>query len=173
MPPMALRSFSPWMTVRVAIGSMVVLAALGACRSATGDDGVDPLACPQTYEFGNYGCGRVMAIIEGPPTPWPASYRFDVRARPAEIGAGAPPTFAREPGVGPVPLQLTLWNGRIAEGDTMSVWVTAQMFEDSRSNVAGASLPIFAVDSALRMVRFAPIGSVPPVDTVHLTLRRP
>ena len=72
-----------------------------------------------------------------------------------------------------MPLQLTLWYGPIAEGDTMSVWVTARLFEDPRSNTTGTALPAFAADSALRVVRFAPVGSIPPVDTVHLTLHRP
>jgi hypothetical protein len=116
----------------------------------------------------------VLAIVEGPPAPWPPSYRFDVRAVPAVPDANAilGSAIAEPLDAGPVPLQLTLWI-RPAIGDTLSVWVVARLLEDPRPIVVGVPLPTFAVDSALRVVRFAPVGAVPPVDTVRLVLRRP
>ena len=142
-----------------------------ACRSATGADEEDPAACPQTYEFGNYGCARLVAIVEGPPTPWPASFLFDVRAIPIGEFSGLGVALAPAPGLGAVPLQLTLWQPPPQfSGDTLSMWVRAWMLEQAAT---GGRLTVFAADSVLRVVRWAPVGEVPPVDTVRLVLRRP
>ena len=155
---------------RVALAAVALGA--GGCRSVTDRTRADPVACPQTYEFGNFGCARIVALVEGPPTPWPARYRFDVRAVPARSSSGATVTIAPEPGVGPVPLQLTLWGGPAsAEGDTLSVWIVARLLEDPAPPVVGVPLRTFAADSTLRVIRFAKVGAVPPVDSVPLLLR--
>jgi hypothetical protein len=163
----------PTAVVRLALAA--VLAA--ACRAPTAGERPDRAACPQTYEFGNHGCARVLALVEGPPLPWPASYRFDVHATPARPVRWVEPALATTPGVGPVPLQLTRWeappSGVGTAADTLSVWVVARLLEDPRPIQVGVPLPTFAADSVLRVVRFADVGSVPPVDTVRLTLRRP
>lgn len=144
-----------------------------ACRSPFGGRDVDSRACRQTYEFGNYGCARVLALVEGPPAPWPASYRVDVRATPRSTTGGVETVGAARPGVGPVPLELTRFFRLPTADDTLSVWVVARLLEDPRPVVVGVPLPVFAADSVLRLIRFTPVGSVPSVDTVHLTLRRP
>jgi hypothetical protein len=132
----------------------------------------DDRVCRQTYEFGNYGCARVLVMFEDPTAPAPASYRYDVRAVPANDRDGSTPSaFAPNPGPGAVPLQLTLWSP-LRAGDTLSVWVVARKLEDPRPVVVGVPLPVFAADSALRVLRFAPVGSVPKTDTVRLVLQR-
>jgi hypothetical protein len=115
----------------------------------------------------------VLALVEGPLAPWPASYRFDVRAVPPASAAGVSTATPPAPGVGPMPLQLTRWLQPPGSADTLSVWVVARLLEDPRPIVVGQPLPTFAADSALRLVRFAPVGVVPPVDTVRLVMRRP
>ena len=157
---------------RVGIAAAVLVAA--ACRATTASERARGDACPQTYEFGNYGCARVVALIDGPPRPWPDPYRFEARltpARPSPAGSATSPTstFAST-----VPLQYTLWSPLAPAGtDTLSVWVVARMLEDPQPAVVGVPLPLFAADSVLRVLRFAPVGSVPPTDSARLTLRRP
>jgi len=141
----------------------------GGCRLFTGSE--DPEACQQTYEFGNSGCARLVLIVEPPPQPWPSFYRWDARATPAREGTGADVGHAARPGPGMVPIQLTRWHHVTpGSGDTASVWVSARLLEDPRPIQPGVPLPTYAADSVLHVVRFAPVGSRPPVDTVRLTL---
>lgn len=157
-----------------ALLSLAAAVASGAaCRAATGPRS-DAAACPQTYEFGNYGCARVVVVVAGPPVALPASYRFVVSATAVGAAAAGGPTASESPAaLGTVRLQLTRWFPPAAGGDTISAWVAARVLDDPRPIVAGVPLPTFAADSVLRVLRFAPVGAVPPVDTVRLALRRP
>lgn len=47
-----------WRRFGVAAAALV----LAACRGMDPNDG-DPNACPQTREFGNYGCARFIAVL--------------------------------------------------------------------------------------------------------------
>ena len=94
------RALLPAGAARRALAAALAAVTLGACRAVTStEERGNPLACQQTYEFGNYGCARLVALVEGPPAPWPASYRFDVRAVPVSPAAGASTVFATAPGV--------------------------------------------------------------------------
>ncbi|CAA9358735.1 MAG: hypothetical protein AVDCRST_MAG68-4226 [uncultured Gemmatimonadetes bacterium] len=139
------------------------------CGSTTG--AADRGECPQTREFGNHGCARVLAVFEAPPQ-LPASYRYHVRAVPARGPSRDPLAAAVTPAPGEVPLNITLWTRLPGSVDTLSVWVVAQLLEDP-GPASSAPPTTFAADSVLRVVRFAPIGEVPKTDTVRLTLRRP
>jgi hypothetical protein len=146
-------------------------AMLGAagCSLLTGSD-ADPAVCRQTYEFGNYGCARMVVTFQPPPKPWPAGYRWDVRVRAVREGTGAGAAFPPYPDTLPVTLELIRYQmPDPGSEDTSSVWVVAKMLEDSRA--IGVPLPVFAADSLLHVARFAPVGSRPPVDTIRLTLR--
>jgi hypothetical protein len=152
---------------------LIPAAMLGAaCDPATAleeDDGT----CQQTYEFGNYGCARIVVMVQGPAQPWPASYRWDVRAVPTRDGSGADVAFSVHPDTGAVLLQLIRWSlPAPGSGDTASVWVAARLLDDPRPIQPGVPLPVFAADSVLHVARFAPVGWRPPVDTVWLTLQR-
>lgn len=139
------------------------------CSLLTGSD-EDPAVCRQTYEFGNYGCARMVVIVEPPPQPWPVGYRWDVRAVAAREGTGTDETVSSRPDTGAVPLRLIRrMQADPGSQDTASVWVVAKMLEDTRA--IGVPLPVFAADSLLHVARFAPVGSRPPVDTIRLTLR--
>jgi hypothetical protein len=48
--------------------------------------------------------------------------------------------------------------------DTLSVWVVARLLEDP-GTASGSPLTTFAADSVLRVLRFAPLGTVPKTDT--------
>lgn len=112
-------------------------------------------------------------MLEVVPEPWPALYRWSVKATAADTllpfsGMGGDPLD------GAVPLTLTLYGVPLPYvGDTASVWITAKLLEDSRPIVAGVPLPIFASDSILHLTRFSEVGEIPAVDTVFLTLVAP
>jgi hypothetical protein len=134
----------------------------------------DSEACPQTYEFGNYGCARVVAVVDYPSPPWPAAYRYDLRA----VSVATPELRSSYYSSGhTTPASVTLTITRyesppVGLGDTLSVWVVGKLLDESNAQV-NVPLPVFAADSVLHVVRFAPVGSRPVVDTVHLTLHRP
>jgi len=153
-----------------AVGSLA-LAFLG-CRAVTGAEREDPARCPQTYEFGNVGCARFVALVDGPASP-PRAYRVDVRAVPARPQSGFDMAVASGTALGAVPLQLTRWlQGASGTGDTVTVWLVARMLDDAGPIVVGVPLPTVAAESTVRVVRFTPVGARVPVDTVHFTLRR-
>jgi len=153
------------MMMKNKLAGLLLLAA--GCGSTT--DVADRGECPQTREFGNYGCARVVAVLEAPPQ-LPAKYRYDVKAVPARGLNRDPSAFALSAAAGEVPLNITLWTPLPGGGDTLSFWIVARLLEEP---AAGAQLTTFAADSVLRVVRFAPVGAVPATDTVPLTLRRP
>jgi hypothetical protein len=139
------------------------------CERSSPTELAESEACPQTREFGNYGCASLVVIVQGPSQPWPTRRYWDVRAVAARQGTGTDLSLAPRPDSGVVPLGLIRWHPPApGSEDTASVWVSAHLLEDN-----GASLTMFAADSVLHVARFAAVGSPPPVDTVRLTLRRP
>lgn len=159
-----------WLARRAVLCGAVIVA--GACSLLTGSD-EDPTVCRQTYEFGNYGCARLVVIVNPPPQPWPVGYRWDVRAVPAREGTGTDQAVSSRADTGGVELRLIRrMQPDPGSQDTASVWVRGQMLHDTRPWPVGVPLPVVAADSVLHAARFAPVGARPPVDTVRLTLRR-
>ena len=148
------------------VGVLSVLAA--ACNIVDPDP--DPNVCQQTYEFGNYGCTRFVIIAEGPPQPWPATYRWDFRATPADSANASGNGFADHPLGGPATIHLVRYVP--VATDTTSYWVRARILEVPSPIQVGVPLRVFAADSVLRVARFAGVGQRPRVDTVRLTLRK-
>jgi hypothetical protein len=156
---------------RLAVACGAMLWTAGCEEMLAVADSDDPAACHQTYEFGNYGCARLVVVVDAPPQPWPAAYRWDTRAVPAREGTGTDLSLVPNPAPGAVPLRLIRHEQPApGTGDSASVWVSARMLEDTRA--VGTPLPVFAADSVLHVARFAPVGSTAPEDTVHLTLRK-
>ena len=150
-------------------GLLCALLWAAACRRAP-TELVESEACAQTREFGNYGCARLVVMVQGPPQPWPAGRRWDVRAVAAREGTGTDLSLAPSPDSGAVPLGLIRWHPPApGSEDSASVWVSARMLEDQ----PGVPLTVFAADSVLHVARFAAVGARAPLDTVRLTLRRP
>ncbi len=146
---------------------------VGGCRTPTGGDGYPPGACHQTYEFGNYGCARIVVTLVQPPTPWPARYRINLRIErgdPMFTGySTVEPDLPWEPAL----IEWTRWDLPPASGDdTLTVRIVARMLDDPWPPATGP-LAVFAADSVLRVLHVAPVGAVPVTDSVALTLRRP
>jgi len=150
--------------------------------------------CPQTYRFEhsgtlpgslgdpfgdppgnhlpapNHGCARLLVFVAFPQEPWPHSSRFDLEVQAAY--AGGEWFFLGHD----VRLESTLITAvrkrppPPGDGDTLSVWVRGWI---RGSLLARDPSAVFASDSLLHLVRFSPVGTIPPVDTVHLALGRP
>lgn len=149
--------------------ALVVAALLvNSCNSNT-EPVVDPALCPQTYEFGNYGCARIMVIVDAPSTPLPASHIWDLRVAPVDKSTGVGASYGDHPVAGEHLLQLTQFFLPRVQIDTMTIWATARVIDVTDSRLK--PLPIFAGDSVMHIVRFAPVGTRPQVDTVRLILR--
>lgn len=133
----------------------------------------DPAVCPQTYEFGNYGCARVVAVVEPASLPWPANYRWLTRMKPARAGTGAEASYPFENAPpATYKLELIRWFNSGGGVDTASVWVSSYQFDDPRPVQIGVPLSVFAADSVLHLVKFAAVGQRPQVDTVHLVMKK-
>ena len=160
---------------------LLLAAVLSAgCSDATPTDIIaEAEVCPQTYEFGNYGCAVVVAMLNEPARPWPTLYRVELTATPARESAGVGPAVSLDSPLnaaplGPMSVRVTAWSRPTPVGaDTLSIWVVARMLDMSPPIVGGRTLPTFAVDSVLRLVRFVPAGERYRADTVRLTPRPP
>lgn len=143
------------------------------CSSSTESTLAD--VCPQTYEFGNYGCARLVLSVTKPPTPWPR-IRWDVRVQPAALTGSMGPPFSHrkssEPDDAPFDV-IWQWPPRPPVSDTASAWVAVRMLEDPLPVQVGRPLDVYAADSALMLLHFSDVGAVPSVDTVRLELRPP
>ncbi len=153
---------------------LAVALVLGAgCSSPTdqGQDGWDS-PCPQTYEFGNYGCARVVAIAEFAAGDWPSS-TLAVVAASVESWVASGAGFVG-PLVGDSVVHLRLIRYLPARtADSTAGWVYGDAFEQAANSSLGVTLrPPLARDSAAFTARWAEVGEVAPVDTVRIVLRR-
>jgi hypothetical protein len=129
----------------------------------------DASLCPQTAEFGNFGCADVVISFAPPPQPWPPSFLWFVRAAPARAGTGASDNEAPNATPGSVGVRLTRWSlPAQGSGDTASFWISAKMLSIPQLGSSGVA-SVFAADSVLRVLRFVPVGSRAWVESVVLT----
>ena len=145
---------------------------MAAACGSTVDPNVDDGSCRQTYEFGNYGCARLVVIVDTPSITLPAARRWDIRAVPVPNVSGLAGGIDYEAKPGTRLLEFIRFN-RLPT-DTLNefpAWVTARVIDDSRPFTS--PLPVLAIDSVLHVFKFAPVGSRPVLDTVRLTPRRP
>jgi hypothetical protein len=153
----------------------VSITLLGLCIATgcgSGTD-IDPDVCPQTREFGNYGCARIVVFVQTPPDSIPFNSRLDVRARPAQPSTGAESAFAPIPRGGENHLEIIRYTPpALGTEDTLSYWISSRILEIPQPIPVGTPLPVFAEDSVLRVISFARVGSRPRSDTVRLVLRR-
>lgn len=142
---------------------------LAACGLFTGPDADDD-ACPQTYEFGNYGCARLVVIPGALPADAPTRTRWKISTDgPPGLEGLAFGTIVPDT----IPLRLTMMAPLRTGADTAAVTVIAEVRDDSGPIVLNVPLPLVAIDSARLTVRFAQVGARPDVDTVRLDLRSP
>lgn len=148
------------------VSPLVLLLGLVSCGLPFGSDAGDD-TCPQTGEFSNYGCVRLVALTGDLPDGIATPYRWVVRAEREGVWE-----FAA--GVHPLPEEVTLQPVLMVPpqgADTMTVTVLVQVRYDTGPSTVGP-LPLVAVDSVRHTVRFAPMGERPDVDTVRFDIRR-
>jgi hypothetical protein len=159
------RRRADWPALALAAG-LPALAA--ACSSATGSQ-QDSRACPQTYEFGNYGClevvGQVLGSSEQPLAGIVVGPRF------VQASAGFNTPYATTNDEGRFTLRVTRYGPRespAAGPDTVSLYVLAV---DPRS--AGVNVTATVRDSVLVRAAVAPVGAVPVAQSVTMRLAAP
>jgi len=133
---------------------------LAGCRLLTGSEEGNP--CPRTTA-GSGGCARIALVIDPPSSTLRDAYGWEARARPARDGTDVEVVVAGPAHPGRVHLTPMHSSVGAGAGDTVSLWVSARAL-----NYRGV---VFAMDSALHVARFAPVGSQAPVDTVRLAPR--
>jgi len=140
--------------------STLVLAVLAGCRGYLTDT-VDSHTCPQTYEFGNYGCAAVEGQVLGARSQPLAG--ISVGPRPSADGGQFNSPYGLTDGNGRFRLQLTRYANTPSE--SASVWIRATVIPPPTERVA----TIF--DSVLVRLRVVPVGQVP--DTAHVAIVLP
>lgn len=157
--------------VKIKLCALVMVGLMASACNSNTEPAVDPSLCPQTYEFGNYGCARVVVLVDGPPEPLPAARRWSIAARLLTPDQGMVGGYSYDPGPGLHVLEFTrMFKMQNDTVDAMPAWVSARVLDETLKNVS--PLPVIAADSVLHVFRFAPVGARPVVDTLHLTLRR-
>lgn len=136
--------------------------------------------CPQTYEFGNYGCaeivGRLIAPDGGPARPpgRPGPEISVSLTQLSPVSAIASYTLVIRDTTGTYRLHAIRYFDRPPAGpDTITVQVRAVWWDASSTASPEGFLPILAADSAVRQIRLVPVGERFITDTVDLWLRRP
>lgn len=138
-------------------GAFVIL--LCATIACAGPTAADEAACPQTYEFGNYGCADLHGQVLD---------SLDQAVAGVVVGAGNGGfnTMGTTTDLdGRFRLRLTLFFPIV--GDTASVLVRAA---DPRTVPLGGQVPRVR-DSVVAVARVAPLGKVPVPTQVRLKLQ--
>lgn len=143
--------------------SSVSVLALASCKDVASVNR-DPTLCPQTSEFGNYGCARFAAVLTTPAGE--AAAGMVLRAVTMDsASAGQPSGLISQfsDSAGRVGLQLT-WFVRPPSNDTIRLRLFAL-----RPVLTG---PAQQLDSLDVSVLFTRVGQRPPFDTTRWQLRQ-
>ncbi|MFN8580193.1 MAG: hypothetical protein U0163_04345 [Gemmatimonadaceae bacterium] len=139
---------------------LAALALMAACGAPAGVDTQEGI-CPQTHEFGNYGCARLVAVVT---TAAGAPAGIYLRAVPVDtVLAGEPAGYVSSftDGSGMISMQLT-WYTNPPKSNALPYRLFAMHPE-----TAGPR----AVDSTQVLLNFAPVGQRPaPQDTLRWRL---
>jgi len=121
----------------------------------------DSRSCPQTYEFGNYGCAIVQGRVVGAQNqPLQSISVGPVGSADGERFGAA---YVSTDGTGA--FQVRLIQHLPSSSDSASVWIRATLIPTPAEGVA----TIF--DSALVHLRIVPVGQIP--DTAYLVITLP
>ena len=128
--------------------------------------------CPQTYEFGNYGCARFVILADFGVSEWPGTSRgfFGAILDGGSVGSSAmqlPPA-----GEHVVRLIVTDFAGYSRSPAADSIWLRGTVIDHAGPIVIGGGPQVLARDSVRRAMRWTAVGTRPVVDTVRLTFRR-
>lgn len=136
--------------------------------------------CPQTYEFGNYGCAEIFGLLIAPDgglarAPGrPASEITVSLTQLSPAPAISSYTLVIRDTSGTYRLRATRYFGPPPAGpDTITVQVRAVWWDAFAAASPEGFLPILAADSVVHQIRLVPVGARFVPDTVHLALRRP
>jgi hypothetical protein len=130
---------------------------IAACSEGSGP-GSD--ACPQTYEFGNFGCARVRGLVRNAAGEGVAGARVSL-GPPSEAPNFFDAPFAETDATGLYSLEIHHYGPSPTGGsDTVSMYL--------RAFLPSTGAPIG--DSMLVELRFAPVGEVPQVLEADITL---
>ena len=132
---------------------------LGCSRGLT--DSRDSHICPQTHEFGNYGCAAIEGGVLGARSQPLAG--ISVGPGVSADGGQFNTPYVTTDGTGRFQLRLTRYAHAMSE--SASVWIHATVIPTPAERVA----TIF--DSVLVRLRVASVGQVP--DTAHVTIILP
>ncbi|MEO8620943.1 MAG: hypothetical protein ABI625_07750 [bacterium] len=146
------------MRLRSAVAASASVFFLGCAASLTEAD--DPSVCPQTYEFGNYGCGDVEGRIVNPGGLPVQGIRVNARGDSSANGQSLS-AYGMTDGNGRYSLRLTryfLVSGTGRDSATVSVWTGAggmpaaattvvAQFADVGARVKVASVPLITVSA--------------------------
>lgn len=146
------------------------LTLLNACELMSKPE-VDGRACPQTQYIGSTGCAELTIIVEAPDVRFAAQYILGVWATAMRQNVGFQSTFVPAASIGTNQLRLVQLNIPQETFDTVSVAIVARLFEDPRGLPVGVPFGVKAMDSIAHVAHFSPVGDIPRIDTLRLTLR--
>lgn len=140
--------------------------ASSGCRDTLRDDATDPRFCPQTYEFGNYGCARVVGRVLDRHGNAITERAVDVMLRKVRRDSGMTTVgVTQSDETGWFSTGVTLMDR--PDGDSISLLLRASV----RQFGPGQASP--ATDSIEFAMRFGAVGAVAPVETVTVRLLYP
>lgn len=149
---------------------LLVVLVLAACDTPTAGE-IDENVCPQTSEFGNFGCAALAVFPGELPDGAPDAYRWTVTAEGKE-GRFELIETGTDPVPRPVEGRVTLWRDLPEGSDTTTVPVVLEILDDTGPVEPGVPLPLFAVDTVRHTLRFAEVGERPRVDSLRFQLER-
>lgn len=139
-----------------AIWLSAVTVIIGGCS----DEGPASNACPQTYEFGNFGCARIQGVVRN-------AAGGALAARVSLSPAGETPNTFDSPtrdtdADGSYQLEIHNYGPTSITGSTDTVPMYVRAFVPSSGSPVG--------DSVLVEMMFVPVGEVPQVLEADITI---
>jgi hypothetical protein len=128
--------------------------------------------CEQTYEFGNFGCTRMLLVVTPPDGIIPMQVMLTVMVEPLREHTGLNSYIDGNTSLDSLSVNLIRWDSGQPSTDTVSVRVIARLLDRSGATASGP-LPLLGVDTVHRVLQIAPVGALAPVDTVRIVLERP
>ena len=153
---------------------LIASALLTGCTGLTDSDRD---RCPQTGEFGNYGCtvlvGRISGVDGTPVNPLSRRYSILMVRVSALQSYTIDGSTVIVQDTGQYRVTLTRWSPPPSSGpDTVSVRLTA-VWLDAAPSTIDAPTPILGADTVFTTLRMAPVGARFRVDTINFRLRAP
>ena len=134
-----------------------------ACCDGSPTEPSEPAICLQTFEFGNYGCGRIVGRLTGTAGQPVSSAQVRVRPRADDTAAYTAPTDLTSSGGGYELLVRAMGPGPVI-GDTVTM-IFSYTYPPGSDAPVSDSIPI--------TVRFAAVGERAPITRLNLSVPVP